>query len=354
MSDRMKIAQLVHDLLTRNKPLLIMSVVGVQGSAPRHTGSRMVVDADGNCHGTIGGGQLEGKAIKQAASVLKDQASCCMRFRMDNPGVNSEGMICGGQAQILLDYVVPSDQNRSHFQALCELTGEGRNHAELTLLHGPEECYRKIERGIALADGTIMGSISLLPNETEEIFACLSQTRQSTLVRDDDCRLLIEPSIPIVTLYCMGAGHVAKPTAHIASMTGFRVVVIDDRPEFANAERFPEAARIEVIQDYQQSFDRFHLDRHSFVAIITRGHHSDRKVLQQALKTKAGYIGLMGSKRKSIVLLESLSQDGFSKEDINRVHSPIGMSIRAETPAELAVSIVAELIEQRGILQTQP
>jgi xanthine dehydrogenase accessory factor len=149
------------------------------------------------------------------------------------------------------------------------------------------------------------------------------------------------------TLYCFGGGHVAVPTAQLASLVGFRVVVIDDRPEFANFERFPDAI-INVIDDFDRAFDGLEIDEDSFIVIVTRGHQYDRTVLAQSLKTRAGYIGMISSRKKRETIYKALASDGADITKLEQVHSPIGINIGGETPEEIAVSIVAELIQVRS------
>jgi xanthine dehydrogenase accessory factor len=150
------------------------------------------------------------------------------------------------------------------------------------------------------------------------------------------------------TLYCFGAGHVAKPTAHIAALVGFRVVVVDDRAEFSNIERFPDARDVRVIDDFTHALKDFDINGDSFIVIFTRGHMLDRVVLEQALKTNAGYIGMIASRKKIDSIYQALLIEGVTKEELERVHWPIGLDIGAETPEEIAVSIVAELIKERS------
>jgi xanthine dehydrogenase accessory factor len=126
------------------------------------------------------------------------------------------------------------------------------------------------------------------------------------------------------------------------------VVVIDDRSEFANAERFPDASDILVVKDFKRALEGLSIDKDSFIIIVTRGHQHDRVVLEQALKTDAYYIGMMGSKRKRDSIYSALVSQGVSPEQLNRVHCPIGVSISAETPEEIAVSIVGEMVMERA------
>ena len=153
---------------------------------------------------------------------------------------------------------------------------------------------------------------------------------------------------PRGTVYIFGAGHVGVCVAHLAAYVGFTVVVIDDRSEFANAERVPEAAEIVVVDSFADEFSSLSLDSDSYVVIVTRGHAHDRTVLVQALRSQAGYVGMIGSRRKTHVIFQALLKEGFAREDLSRVHAPIGLPIGGETPEEIGVSIVAEMVSVRN------
>jgi xanthine dehydrogenase accessory factor len=130
-------------------------------------------------------------------------------------------------------------------------------------------------------------------------------------------------------------------------MADFRVVVIDDRPMFANLERFPDADQV-LVEPFEMAFDKLQINPRSYVVIVTRGHLHDGVVLEQAVQTDAGYIGMIGSRRKIAVLYKDLMEKGIKKELLDRVHAPIGLHIHSETPAEIAISIMAELIKVRA------
>jgi xanthine dehydrogenase accessory factor len=158
--------------------------------------------------------------------------------------------------------------------------------------------------------------------------------------------LFVEPLKPEPVLFLFGAGHISIFLAPLARMVGFRVVVIDDREEFANRERFPQADEI-VVCAFTEAFKRIQTDRSAFIAIITRGHIHDHAVLRAALQRPSAYIGMVGSLRKRNMIYQSLVEEGISPERLAEVHSPIGLDIGAETPEEIAISIVAELIRVR-------
>ena len=152
------------------------------------------------------------------------------------------------------------------------------------------------------------------------------------------------------TLYLFGAGHVAQQTAVLAAMVDFRVTVLDDRQEFANPERFPDAEDVRVLESFETALQALSIPAGSFLLILTRGHSHDRTVLAQALQTEAGYIGMIGSRNKRRTIYSSLLADGFSQKDLDRVFCPVGLEIQAESPTEIGISIVAQLIQQRAIL----
>jgi xanthine dehydrogenase accessory factor len=152
---------------------------------------------------------------------------------------------------------------------------------------------------------------------------------------------------PTSTAYIFGAGHVGACVAHLASYVNFKVVIVDDREEFACSTNVPEADQIHVV-DFQNASSRLVLDEDSYVVIVTRGHAHDKTVLTQALRTNAEYIGMIGSRRKIKLIFESLLMEGFTRDDLQRVHAPIGLPIGGETPQEIGVSIVAQMIELRN------
>ena len=156
-----------------------------------------------------------------------------------------------------------------------------------------------------------------------------------------------EPIMSEPSLYVFGGGHVSLQIVPMAALVGFNVVVIDDRPEFADTKNFPEAMSVHEYP-FEGVFDRLPIDQSSYIVIVTRGHLHDRTVLTQSLKSQARYIGMIGSRRKTAIVFKKLLEEGFTQADLDRVYSPIGIDIQAETPEEIAVSIVAELIKVRA------
>jgi len=159
---------------------------------------------------------------------------------------------------------------------------------------------------------------------------------------------LVEALKPPETLYLFGAGRVAKEIAALSKKVGFRIIVFDDRVEFANADSFPEADEITVCPEFAEVFNGFHTTSNDFIVIVTRGHRFDKQVLAQALQTKAGYIGMIGSKRKRDSIYKELIDQGAEQSALEQVCCPVGIAIDAETPAEIGVSVVAQMIQHRA------
>lgn len=159
--------------------------------------------------------------------------------------------------------------------------------------------------------------------------------------------LYIEELIPRPALVIFGGGHVAVPVAKIGKLTDFEVIVNDDRPEFADISRFPDADLV-LAMSHEQAFAQLNINSRHYIVIVTRGHVHDRDCLVRALRTDAAYIGMIGSKKKAKEVKEWLVEQGFSPGDIRRVFSPIGLEINAQTPEEIGVSILAEVLKERS------
>jgi xanthine dehydrogenase accessory factor len=162
--------------------------------------------------------------------------------------------------------------------------------------------------------------------------------------------IFIEPILPAALLYIFGAGHVSINLYKIAQNAGFDVTVVDDRETYASRERFPQATEV-IAEDFDQAMRRLTPSESSYIVIVTRGHRDDMRVLRWAVQTPAKYIGMIGSKRKTIGIFRELTGEGLAPELFERVHAPIGLDIGAVTPEEIAVAITAELIAARRNVQ---
>jgi xanthine dehydrogenase accessory factor len=166
-------------------------------------------------------------------------------------------------------------------------------------------------------------------------------------------QVMLEAHEPPATLLIVGGGHIGKALATIGDLCGFSVVVVDDRPEYANVERFPEADRV-ICADFAEALREFPIDPNTYIVTVTRGHRHDEVSLRQVAESPAAYVGMIGSRRRVGAVFQHLMDDGLDPEAVRRVHTPIGLDIGAETPEEIAVAIMAEVIQARRGGSGQP
>jgi xanthine dehydrogenase accessory factor len=330
-------------LLENGEDFALIKLIGDRGSTPRSAGAEMLVRRDGSIAGTIGGGLLELTMMREAAEVLESRTSRVVDLRLAGKDLASdEEMVCGGSAEVLVSYVPAGDARLLDVLGAVKAAKAGRRRAWLfTLL--PAEEGGAVETCLLDDDGVVVGEQcdpAALRTAVGKI-----HIHGSTRLPDGRDVVVEQVEVPATAVVC-GGGHVARALAPAALAAGFAVTVLDDRGEFADPARFPGAEV--VLGPFDGALERLGVDEGSYVVIVTRGHTHDMDVLVQALRTPARYIGLMASRSKRGRMVEALREAGMGEDQLARVHSPIGLDIGAETPAELAVSIVAEMIQVRA------
>ncbi|UCG55396.1 MAG: XdhC family protein [Dehalococcoidia bacterium] len=249
----------IYQAITRIKEeggeAALATVVSASGSTPREPGAKMLIMLDGSIRGTIGGGSIELRVIKEAAEVIKKEKPKHLSYRLKEG--EELGMICGGDVDVFL-----------------------------------------------------------------------------------------EPIVSTPTLFILGGGHISFTLAKVGKLVGYKIVVVDDRPEFATTQRFPEAERVFAI-GYDKAFSELKVGKSGYIVIITHGHKGDAVALEGALSTEAKYIGMIGSKTKNKSVYARLQAKGITQQQLDRVHAPIGLRIHAQSPEEIAISIMAEIIQVR-------
>jgi xanthine dehydrogenase accessory factor len=252
------------------------------------------------------------------------------------------------------------------YQEIVRVKEKGEEAALVTIVSATGSTPR--EEGTKMLvkpDGSILGTIgggNLEAQVIEEAIKVIKQGKpkrlhmsltakeaeEAGMICGGDLEVFIEPILTPSTLYIFGGGHVSLPLAKMGKLLGFKIAVIDDRVEFASTDRFPEAD-ILLAEEFTSSFPKLKIDKSSYIVIVTRGHQHDELVLEWAVGTPAKYIGMIGSQTKVKTIFSHLLAKGVSKEKLDRVHSPIGLAIGAQTPEEIAVSILAEIIKVRRL-----
>ncbi|NLM83663.1 MAG: XdhC family protein [Clostridiales bacterium] len=340
-----KIAEEALSLLRGGRSFAMAVVLESSGSTPRDPGAAMLICPDGAITGTIGGGVLEAHVIKDAKKAIAEKRAMVCEYALETSGDDAIGAICGGRAKTLIDYIDAADPSSlSYFEALFN-AASGPDVSVLAVLASAGAPLSARNQCLIRPDGTVAGG-EVFDEETLAMLLKDHKGAGTGKIREKDVYFF--PVGTAGTVYIFGAGHVGQKLAKIVRTVAFRTVVIDDRAEFASRARFPDADEIIVPVKMDAPFDTLSFGPDSYIVIVTRGHAHDEVVLTRALRTDAGYIGMIGSKKKRERLYENLLQKGFTQEDIARVHSPIGLDIGAETPEEIAVSITAELIAVRA------
>jgi len=250
------------------------------------------------------------------------------------------------------------------YEEIVRLRKEGRRGAVATIVNvrGSIPSF-KTAKMLVRDDGSIVGTIGGGCVEAE-VWQAAREVMESEkprtmtfdlnqdpkydtgLVCGGTLEIFVEPVLPPAELYVFGAGHVAESLYKVARIAGFDITVVDDRAAYANRERFPEAQEV-VAEDFEKAMERLAPSESSYIVIVTRGHRDDMRVLRWAVQSPARYIGMIGSKRKTITIFKELQKEGLAPELFDRVHAPVGLDIGAVTPEEIAVAITAELIAKR-------
>jgi xanthine dehydrogenase accessory factor len=342
------IAEIAGRLLDDRQEFVLATIVSRHGSTPRTAGTRMIICGDGRAMGTIGGGLLEARVVRKAGEVLSSRRPMVIPFDMTHSEVAAMDMICGGQLEVLLEFIDPGSPAAIVLKCWREVQCAPEPCLFLTVLRFAGENVEGIDHCLLKNQRVVCGDLPLAPATVEKLIRDHGGATCLRTVTLGESLILIEPVLPAETVFLFGAGHVAQPTARLAAFVGFRVRVVDDRAEFANAGRFPEAEEVRVATDFDSALEGCAIDHSAFIVIVTRGHLHDKTVLMQALRTEAAYIGMIGSRHKRDHIYNALLKQGFTEADLKRVHSPIGLDIDAETPEEIALSIVAELVHARA------
>jgi len=334
---------------------VLATIIKQAGPTPRGIGTKCLILDDGSFTGTIGGGVLEAQTLQAAKKVFETGLPLCLEFSLKGADVADTDMLCGGDVDVFLE-PMPS-KNDTHllvFEKAINTADQGGVGLLAMAIDQTQWVHGTPPRVFIEKNGSKTGSLGVMRGLEDVILKEMDRILDSRMpcilsLQDpagNKVEVFVEPVVSDAVLYVFGAGHVSRQIVPLASHVGFQVVVIDDRADFANTRHFPEARDIYPLP-FEDVIERFEIHDLSYLVIVTRGHMHDKNVLAQALKTKAGYIGMIGSSRKRNIIYEKLLEEGFTKKDLSRVHSPIGLDIGAETPEEIAVSIVAELIKVR-------
>jgi xanthine dehydrogenase accessory factor len=341
-----KILQETIRLLENEKSVVWATVVDHKGSTPRKTGSRILIGSNGVTLGSIGGGRIEAEALETAKTLHQMQGSLLLNISMTGQEVAQTEMICGGHVKIYVELL--SAGALPFIRKLYETFLQKKDVLFLTWIDNKNRSFEEAHYILDLSGK--LSVVSQLPHETiVEVEKAIESGQIATLISHPEGEgfLFLEPLRRSSTLYIYGGGHISLDLAWIAERVGFQVIVVDDRKAFANRDRFPMALDVWVAP-YKEALKDVELGYDDFVVIVTRGHLFDLDVLREVIVQSPEYIGMIGSRRKKAMIFGQLQKEGISQKKLDAVHASIGLDIKAETPAEISISIIAEMIMVRA------
>ena len=322
----LKLTNEVICAVEKGERVVLCTILASSGSSPRGAGTRMAVFEDGRTVGTVGGGEVELLAAKDAMEVLKTGKTHIRAFCLAPEQVASIGMICGGNVtvyyQLLTENELPTLYRMQH-----ALQTDANSWLFLKIAEGIVEQFE------------IYGENEV--SDRPELFA------SRAILQKREPLFYAEPLMRAGRVYVFGGGHVGQALVPVLAGIGFRVTLFDNRKELADQEHFPSAEQV-ILGDYHDIFAQVKLTENDYVVIMTPGHQADFALLEQVLRVKTKYVGCIGSHHKIARTQQLLREAGIAEEVIASVHSPIGLTIGAETPAEIAISIAAEMIQCRA------
>ncbi|MDB5391874.1 MAG: hypothetical protein JWM11_7520 [Planctomycetaceae bacterium] len=336
----------LQQAIQANQPVAWTALVETRGSTPQKAGAMMLVYPDGSQTGTLGGGCVEAEVKRRALRLLGEGQTELLTFQLDDNYGWDDGLICGGRMKMLVDPVRPGS-DITYFTQLQQLISAGTPCTEAVVID-PEKIpgTRGGDRYLLGESGTLLSARATSPLP-DAVLAHLRHVKSrprpyveqgiSYLPYLERCRLII-----------VGAGHVGQKVASLASEVDFDIWVVDDREEYCNPERLPQAKRL-IVGPIDTALSGLAIDSNTYCLIVTRGHNHDEEALYHLANSPARYVGMIGSRRKIKLIFDDLLAEGISRDVLSRVHAPLGLEIGSQTVPEIAISIVAELIAHRNL-----
>jgi xanthine dehydrogenase accessory factor len=318
------VLQSARNWLDKDGAVALATVVGTWGSAPVGIGGQMVVAQDGRFEGSVSGGCVEGEVIAEAEEILAGGKPKTLDFGVADETAWRVGLPCGGQIRVFVERL-----EKPEGLTLVDRALEARNRRQglvvrTRLADGSREIF-------ARSDG-----------ETDETIRQRLDSGESELLESSEGDVFLHAMVPPARVLIIGATHIGQILAQLVKLAGYEVIVIDPRTAFAAEARFP-GIRLDT-EWPQDTIPKIGLDRYTAVVALAHVGHIDDEALKLALRSECFYVGALGSRRNHAKRKERLATAGFTADEIARIHSPIGINIGAQSPPEIALSIMAELV----------
>ncbi|NLL17721.1 MAG: XdhC family protein [Clostridia bacterium] len=322
----------------------LATIIRSKGSTPRGIGTSFLIYADGRTVGTIGGGCAEAEVKQGALTAIDYNEVKIHHVDLTGDVAEDEGMVCGG----IMDVIIEPIQDPGLFQEMESYLAENKNIYSCLVVGGAER-ENVGKRAIYDREGNFISGTQIIERLKAEWLAA-----EPMLVNLDTSagtmEVFIQPVTPPNSLLILGAGYIAQALVASAGELDFEITVVDDRADFANPAKLP-GARV-ICNKFTKALENYPVTENTYIVIVTRGHRYDAECLRQVISSPAAYIGMIGSRRRTRLLLRQLEEEGYPREELAKVKTPIGLDIGGETPGEIAISILAEIIlkKRKGTL----
>lgn len=339
------VRQVIHSL-EQDRPLVLCQIVETRGSTPQKAGAIMVVDPSGGQIGTLGGGCVENEVKQKSLRHLDGSAAALHSYILDHDYAWADGLICGGK-MVIISQPLRGAGPLAYFRAMDCAIDQGEGFTEAIVVN-PEPMPGAAPGDRFLFDGCGLPMASWTARSSDGLPASRVEPLDDRPRPRIDRGVAFLPSLPRVQLVIVGAGHVGQAVAGLAAQAEFDVWVVDDRQQYANANRLPTARRI-LVGPIEDVLGALEVTPRTYALVVTRGHGHDQEALYHLATTPASYVGLIGSRRKIRLIFEGLREQGIAEHHLKRVTAPVGMDIGSQSVIEIAISIVAELIARRNL-----
>jgi len=324
--------------IENGREVALATVIATWGSSPRPVGSQMVIDEDGRFEGSVSGGCIEGAVIEEALEVIRKGLPRRVFFGVTQEAAWEVGLACGGEIEIFVEKVTW----HSTLNELVDFISAKHPACLITELSTGDKAIVPFDETETVRD---------LPEELMQYVKTLKYSERNCMAAAGDREYFLHCFQPDPQLIIVGAVHIAKALAQFGRITGYEVILVDPREAFADAMRFPDiSVHVEWPDEAME-----HIGIHSRTAVVTLAHDPklDDPALVTALRSDAFYIGALGSRKTHSDRLKRLKQEGFSEDQLKRIHGPVGLGIGAVMPEEIAIAIMAQIIEVRRNGETQ-
>lgn len=318
--------------------IIIARVISTWGSSPRPIGSALIIDSALNMYGSVSGGCIEGAVVKEAKNLFETGGSKILEYGVSDQDAWSVGLSCGGKIEVFIQLFEKSELRTLLFSNIAE----NKSCIWLTKI----ENANLVKQCVLDDSGFSMGT--KIPFELQTKIQSIFNARKSTIIEHEEARYFAHILPRKSQMLIIGAAHISSDLIHLAKFYNFETIVIDPRADFANRIKFIDQPDQIIIAYPSEVLENFKLDQYTFVVILSHDPKIDDNALHILLKKKIAYLGALGSKKTHAKRIERLAEAGFSTEEIDQISAPIGLDINANSPREIALSIIGEVIQVKN------